>query len=334
MNCETLGVFCHGYGPKPAWKDKGEKEKEEAIRLKLQSRRRRSQSNNIHNNDALSSPAPDFWKGDGGQYDSSMQNYDELALSLSPHGFWDIEALEVAKPATEPTPLITEALDRPWTTPNGSDNFAELTQLSNFEPIIGIEDAAWSPFATTSPHSSTFSEKEVDLAMKFIEESKDMYFEASASSRSCLLSLLLRQPAFLHAALATSAYLTHLDSRDNSEDRTAAYHDYQYYRSAAARECDEHSVSRAQCSIASFSFTVDQMACRVQMAILEVSGYWLMLSLANKRHFGIGRTKMFASCFLVGVETTSTSKTRFLLDELSVKIVRKRLIILHYRPLG
>ena len=40
-NCESRGIFCHGYGPKPPWKDRGEKEKEQASRLRLQSRRRR-----------------------------------------------------------------------------------------------------------------------------------------------------------------------------------------------------------------------------------------------------------------------------------------------------
>ena len=38
-NCEARGVFCHGYGPKPPWKDRGEKEREQANRLQLQSRK-------------------------------------------------------------------------------------------------------------------------------------------------------------------------------------------------------------------------------------------------------------------------------------------------------
>lgn len=37
-------VFCHGYGPKPHWKDKGEKEKREAARLALSSRRQSQRS--------------------------------------------------------------------------------------------------------------------------------------------------------------------------------------------------------------------------------------------------------------------------------------------------
>lgn len=46
-NCESRGVFCHGYGPKPPWKDRGEKEKEQASRLRLQPRQRRSGSKNL-----------------------------------------------------------------------------------------------------------------------------------------------------------------------------------------------------------------------------------------------------------------------------------------------
>ena len=46
-NCESRGVPCHGYGPKPPWKDRGEKEKEQAIMLRLQPRQRRSGSKNL-----------------------------------------------------------------------------------------------------------------------------------------------------------------------------------------------------------------------------------------------------------------------------------------------
>ena len=46
-NCESRGVFCHGYGPKPPWKDRGEKEKEQASRLLLQPRQRRRGSKNL-----------------------------------------------------------------------------------------------------------------------------------------------------------------------------------------------------------------------------------------------------------------------------------------------
>ena len=47
LNCESRGVFCHGYGPKPPWKDRGEKEKEQAIMLRIQPRQRRSSSKNL-----------------------------------------------------------------------------------------------------------------------------------------------------------------------------------------------------------------------------------------------------------------------------------------------
>lgn len=46
-NCESRGVFCHGYGPKPPWKDRGEKEKEQASILRLQPRQRLSRPKNL-----------------------------------------------------------------------------------------------------------------------------------------------------------------------------------------------------------------------------------------------------------------------------------------------
>lgn len=47
MNCESRGILCHGYGPKPPWKDRGEKEKEQASRLRIQPRQRRSSSKSL-----------------------------------------------------------------------------------------------------------------------------------------------------------------------------------------------------------------------------------------------------------------------------------------------
>lgn len=40
QNCSTMGIHCHGYGPRPAWKDRGEREQDEARKLKLQMPRR------------------------------------------------------------------------------------------------------------------------------------------------------------------------------------------------------------------------------------------------------------------------------------------------------
>ncbi len=38
LNCQMRKIFCHGYGPKPDWKDRGVKEREEANKLLLESR--------------------------------------------------------------------------------------------------------------------------------------------------------------------------------------------------------------------------------------------------------------------------------------------------------
>lgn len=56
-NCESRGVFCHGYGPKPPWKDRGEKEKEQAGKLQIQPRQRWSNSKNPSGDILPHSPA-------------------------------------------------------------------------------------------------------------------------------------------------------------------------------------------------------------------------------------------------------------------------------------
>lgn len=55
-NCEARGVHCHGYGPKPQWKDRGALEREEARKLQYQSGRARSFSKSSIT--AASAPAP------------------------------------------------------------------------------------------------------------------------------------------------------------------------------------------------------------------------------------------------------------------------------------
>lgn len=75
-NCEARGVHCHGYGPKPQWKDRGALEREEARKLQYQSGRARSFSkSSITAASALpATPKPPeggMAAADGGNHDGS-----------------------------------------------------------------------------------------------------------------------------------------------------------------------------------------------------------------------------------------------------------------------
>lgn len=57
-NCEARGIHCHGYGPKPQWKDRGALEREEARKLQYQSGRARSYSRSSITPAAVVAPKP------------------------------------------------------------------------------------------------------------------------------------------------------------------------------------------------------------------------------------------------------------------------------------
>ncbi|KAK1774681.1 fungal-specific transcription factor domain-containing protein [Copromyces sp. CBS 386.78] len=305
-NCESRGIFCHGYGPKPNWKDRGDKEREEATRLQLQTRRRRrstaTQSHGSHPSvseastssggtiDIGSPPIPAAESPSLSPFLSS-----DFSFPLSPSSgnernaaieFEFLDALTIA-----PDSLTAAYSDDIWAIQGSTD--AAMVDISPLEPqapqcLPEASIHSKQPPDIPTPLSLSClgdsgtgsgmqgpptSENDIELVMHFIGETCPLqhgsYRSSSATQRSWALFLLMRSPTFYHASLSMSAYHMSLSLAGHSDAHTTAVHDYQSHRSQALDSfCDLMDPNRPR-SGAVFG---ESLICSVQLALLEALG--------------------------------------------------------------
>jgi C6 transcription factor Pro1 len=270
-NCESRGVFCHGYGPKPPWKDRGEKEREEANRLQLQSRIRRNRSKTLYSSiSQLSSTS-------GASIDVTtpdVQSPVQADFSLSPlsppqerHVFEFLDNLELAHGSWD-APSFSNDL---WPSSSSAESLVGLTDFQpptrdlRPSPALGFPSVA----AAQGPGVGG---REVELVMHFIGETFPLqhtsYRAASTIQRSWLLFLLMRSPTFYYASLSMSAYHYFLTLSGDSTARRDTFQDYQKYRACALRGFCE--LLESDRPLSSGSLLGECMICGVQIALLEV----------------------------------------------------------------
>ncbi|KAF7186777.1 ustiloxin B cluster transcription factor ustR [Pseudocercospora fuligena] len=213
LNCVERDVFCHGYGPKPDWKDKGVKEKREAVRLALSSRRqsRRLSSDGIgdahgtsSSNQILNSPKspldhatlhfntpmdPDLpsWPlsppgcsaAAAAPTDQQQQQQQQNGLSMDLDSFLDLSSLMSSQP--EPI-VISEALHAPQWDP------------SLGEPADSANKASTSsPSARPRNHDSVGSHGvQADLASLIVSRGHDLANEHERDTLSREYDLVTR----------------------------------------------------------------------------------------------------------------------------------------------
>lgn len=304
-NCESRGIFCHGYGPKPNWKDRGDMEREEANRLQLQTRRRRrstaTQSHASHPSVSESSTSS------GGTIDigsppipaaepPSLSPFlsSDFSFPLSPSSghernaaieFEFLDALTIA-----PDSLTASYNDNIWATHGHTD--AALVDISPLEPtalqrLPGVSEHSKQPSEMPTPlslsclgdsgtgsgmHGPPTSENDIELVMHFIGETCPLqhgsYRSSSATQRSWALFLLMRSPTFYHTSLSMSAYHKSLTLAGHSDAHATAVHDYQSHRAQALDSfCDLMDTNRQR----SGGVFGESLICSVQLALLEVS---------------------------------------------------------------
>ncbi|KAK2058039.1 hypothetical protein LY76DRAFT_573380 [Colletotrichum caudatum] len=236
--CVTRQVHCHGYGPKPSWKDKGEKERQEAIRLRL--------------------IAPGTRRAATAASEQSSCCLDDVADNQS------------ATPASPLGPEADHSSDA-----SSSLSSANEEGFGNFvKPASEIEQvtSAHMDLSLTRPdhgsrldHSS--SERETDLIMNYISRTCAKVPEGNrgqhATPRGWLLRVFLNSPGFYSAILSTSAYEEYLEPAISNDGRASAYQDYQNHRSRAA-----HLFSTSPM----VAFQGEGLVCAVQLAWLEALG--------------------------------------------------------------
>lgn len=273
-SCQSRGIFCHGYGPKPAWKDRGEKERGEALRLHLQSRKRRnhslasssdaSQQPTTSESTALHemTPMPDLF--------TPLQT--EFSFSLSPsHAESDSEFPDALDFTSESAAAaIRTTLDEPWT---NSSSVGALVEWSHFQPQIPIlEPAQAFCFGGQGPK---ISEKEIELVMNFITDTYVTQYVAhgpsSTMQKSCLLFLLTRSSTFYYTSLSMSAYHCVKLASDGAA-HGVVLQDYHEYRKTALSSFASLSIAVPSPAASLCSLTAERLICGVQIALLEVLG--------------------------------------------------------------
>jgi hypothetical protein len=152
-NCESRSLLCHGYGPKPSWKDRGDMERQEASKLQLRSRRRRSQSASVHDphEDSSQPPTAPFSAAvteqhalDNGSTNSSIEpsqrapSMNLFSPSYQPsYGEFQFEFMDSLEPLEPDTSISTgsgQLSNDLWQLPTSSVIDFDLNQL--FQPAL------------------------------------------------------------------------------------------------------------------------------------------------------------------------------------------------------
>lgn len=272
-NCRSRGVHCHGYGPKPDWKDRGALEREEARKLQYQSSRARSLYASVTSSLPPSSPrrgSVPLTTGDFSPDNSTLVTATDFLMDspLSPFmsdfetsalGTYDFSVgLELCDaPPDSPTGLGSSNLTRSTASLDWSQFQLTSPELPGLTTAIASSPNTDMEVSPTSLHlgpahqgllqSDTTTgeqehgqrlaegEKGIGLMMHYL---RDMCFGRRKglnriSEMGWLLLLLTRSSAFYYAALSLSSYNAYLGRSGKSDSSADAFQDYQKYRSRA-----------------------------------------------------------------------------------------------------
>ena len=287
LNCSTRGVFCHGYGVKPSWKDRGGQEKEEASRLQMPSRRRRKgrpDPISIHTDNA----EQPFTAGLASSLDPGLQGQSSPArLSaqlpsdtiIPGSGNMDFDTLNTLNIQSDSA--WTMDLEAIWFDPPAID-MSNNVQIDSpiSRDLVQIEKAGQpcgsltTLFNHLSPQSDS-GKRATELIMHFLGETFPLQDRssqgASLTHHSWVLNLMIRSSTFYSASLSMSALHYFNTLPIGCEARAVAFQDYQNYRSAALRGLRELMDSTAITSVSTPEPDLSEpLACAVQIAFLEV----------------------------------------------------------------
>ncbi|KAK1989686.1 hypothetical protein LX36DRAFT_705668 [Colletotrichum falcatum] len=244
--CETCinrQVHYHGYGPKPAWKDKSERERQEAIRLRLANPATRR---------AAAVPSEKSPCGSDGFENKPLDTCalapplaleaDPLSGALSSLSPGNGENDNVAMPTPEFDQAVSVHMDLalPGEHWESFDSTAGLDSM--FVELPTLTDQADDACSTLSDHGHRLdrfaSARETDLIMGYISRTCARVSEGNSGrrpdSRGWLLQALLGSPGFYSTILSLSAYEEYLEPAISNDCRALAYRDYQHHRSRAA----------------------------------------------------------------------------------------------------
>ncbi|KAH8887289.1 hypothetical protein GQ53DRAFT_874427 [Thozetella sp. PMI_491] len=241
-NCETRGIKCHGYGPKPAWKDRGGMEREEASRLHLQTRPRRAKRKGSFFRPISVLP-------------THLPTAPAASLALSNSGAVEFPILPIC---------------------SGVElSFLDPLDITTLGASIHTQRPLFSPTTDDLTPCPLVPEERVQLIIHFLDHVFPVQYRFSNPFSSICTSWLLYplacNPAFYNASLSMAAYTIFLRSIDQCEVRWDMFEDYQKCRSMAVNQFGNMTPAPGHPS-ATASHAAERLVSAVQIALLEALG--------------------------------------------------------------
>lgn len=267
LTCKARGITCHGYGPKPAWKDRGEKEKEELKRITEQcSAKRRSRATSLADvlsapvqNTAMSTTPLNFgWSG-AMEVDTTVES---PGINLfNPHEIWNFLEFPVA--GHEPIEASTQDMGE-------SDmSLASDGQVAMIPAPVRVDSMLETPVPQPEDEGVD-DEQQADLIMSYITTTFVVQFPSyiSADRKGWLLILLNSSPWFSKVTLSLAAYHQYLVGCSLNDLRTIeeSFETFQKYRNRALASQPSGQALVVLGAFANFEKAVSS----TQLAILEV----------------------------------------------------------------
>lgn len=270
--CDGRGILCHGYGPKPDWKDRGDKEKEEAKKLRIQSRRSRTMSTSSIG-DMIVTSTNDICSGSI----STTQTDTSLAFPQS-QDVTTFNSVDESQPTlAHPGPSLF--MDDFWADGISHQTFGDLATPMSPARNENLDMAlmGFLPPTISSHLGIGTSETDVRLLISFMEDSFSRQYTLnrapSALQKSWLLYLMLRSPTFYNTSLSMSAYYLYLSESNDTNAREVAFRNYHKYREMALSGFDGLDSTLS-------SIHGGEVICGIHIALLEV-GFKICVSVGS-----------------------------------------------------
>ncbi len=268
-NCHQFGVLCHGYGPRPTWKDRGDLEKEEARKLRLHAKKHRTVSvSSIGSVGSTAVPSPSAEVSEA----SCMETQADMALSCSsPQPVADTDICYFADSQLEQmTSDFSFSVDQDFWVNEPSYMSAPFLPIPP-QSLSHQSDPNYDGHLSLPPQSHfgiKASESDILLLMDFLETTFCrqylLYSHPSMPQKSWLLCLMLRSPPFFNASLSMSGYILHLKEPVGSSARELAFSQYQRHRGLAISSFNTLYLNPP-------GVHGETVVCGVHLALLEVS---------------------------------------------------------------
>lgn len=207
-SCLSLGIDCHGYGPRPAWMDGGSAEKAQLETWRLKVKLITNQKRRLRARQQIS-PSPEVHL--------SQKSYHRVSPSF-PDTAGDVHLTPQSLPPADKLEDYAVALSKAWI-PQWSPEQPEESPRIDSSSTLSLA----TPYASSELHQQhiynslpAVRENDVSLLMDYLDYVFPLQFPfyrktAAEGGRGWLLSFIMQLEPLCHAALSVTAYFMHFE---------------------------------------------------------------------------------------------------------------------------